>query len=526
MQGMGAEADTVSGRRGFPSVPLAVVLGAMLMGAAYAFALGEDANWDLRNYHTYNVWATLTHRYALDAAPAGFQTYFNPLPYFPVYYLNEWLSPLTSGLIMGAVHGLNLAAIYGLTRLLLGAGATPACLIASIVLAAFGPMTLSEVGTSFADITLSLPIMAALALVLVSDAPKPKHYLLAGLLMGVAVGLKLTNVVFALGLTVAVIASARPALAMYCVIAGGAVGGIVGGGGWSLMLWREFGNPVFPLFSGFFPSPELPSTNILDRQFIPHGMVDGLAYPFYWLIGDNRSSEYAFRDGRFALAVVLLVAAIGAGLIRRAVPFTRRDIQFLIFFAVSFAAWMTLFSIQRYIVVLELLCGPLIVLLLVRVLAGAAAEPTPGRRGTAIILIVSALAAAWTQPGDWLRRAWADPYKPVLSTQLAQPAIYLLLDKPLGYIAPLLPAGSRFYQLADIALPVVPGGKLDRRIRAGLTEPLPGGIRELHLRGSMIRPELLDTYGLTIDASQPCQTIGGLDPGAVIEACPVIRRER
>ncbi|CAN5315683.1 hypothetical protein BH11PSE4_BH11PSE4_44160 [soil metagenome] len=529
MREMGTEAATISGRRKSPLEPLAVVLGAMTIGAAYAFVMGEDANWDLRNYHIYNVWATLTHRYALDAAPAGFQTYINPLPYFPFYYLNQWLSPLAAGLIMGAVQGLNLAMVYSLTRILLGAAASRACLIAAVLLAAFGPITLSEVGTSFADITLSLPIMAALALILFSDAPKPTHYLLAGLLMGVAVGLKLTNVVLALGLTAAAIASARPAMAMYCVIAGGSVGGLIGGGWWSLMLLREFGNPVFPLFSGFFPSPDSLPINILDRQFIPRGVIDGLGYPFYWLIGDNRSSEYAFRDGRFALAVVLLVAAIGAGPLRRSAPFTRRDIQFLIFFAVSYAAWMTLFSIQRYIVVLELLCGPLIVLLMVRLLSGTSADHAPrglGRRGAAVILAVSVLTAAWTQPGDWLRRAWSDPYKPALPTPLAQPATYLLLDKPLGYIAPLLPAASRFYQLADIALPIAPGGKLDRRIRAGLADPLPGGIRELHLRGTVIRPELLEHYGLAIDASQSCQTIDGLDPGAVIEVCPVIKRER
>jgi hypothetical protein len=520
---MGTKTHMTSGHRKVPTVPLAVVVGAMIAGAAYAFAAGEDANWDLRNYHIYNVWAVASHRYGIDAAPAGFQTYFNPLPYFPVYTLNAWLSPLWSGLTMGAVHGLNLVAIYALTRILLGAAASPACLMAAMVLAAFGPMTLSEVGTSFADITLSLPTLAALALILFADAPAPKYYLLAGLLMGIAVGLKLTNVVFAVGLTVAVIASARPALAMYCVVAGGAVGGVIAGGWWSLMLWREFGNPVFPLFSGFFPSPDLPPTNILDRQFIPRSVLDGLAYPFYWLAGDNRSSEYGFRDGRFALAVVLFVAAIGAGLARRAKIFTRRDIQFLIFFVVSFAAWMVLFSIQRYIVVLELLCGPLIVLLLVRLFAGTATGL--GHSRSAIILVVGVLTAAWTQPGDWLRRAWSTPYRPALSAQLARPAIYLLLDKPLGYVAPLLPRSSRFYQLADIALPIVPGGKLDRRIRAGLADPLPGGIRELHLRGTAIRPELLEPYGLTIDTSQTCDTIEGLDPGAVIEACPVIGRK-
>lgn len=284
---------------------------------------------------------------------------------------------------------------------------------------------------------------------------------------------------------------------------------------------------MFPLFNGIFPSPELSSVNILDRQFIPHGCLDGLAYPFYWLAGDNRSSEYAFRDARFAVALVLLAVAVGTSLIRRVALLNRRDVQFISFFVVSYAIWLMLFSIQRYAVALELLCGPLIVLLLVRILQSPAATASwggPESRRSGIILVVALASAAWTQPGDWTRRAWSNPYHPQLPSELRQPANYLLLGKPLAYIAPLLPPGSRFYQLADVALPILPNSKLDRRVRAGLQDKLPGGIWELHLRGTSIRQQLLDPYGLIIDGSHSCVGIEAADPGAVIEACPVIAR--
>jgi hypothetical protein len=84
-----------------------------------------------------------------------------------------------------------------------------------------------------------------------------------------------------------------------------------------------------------------------------HGWLDGLAYPFYWLAGSSRSSEFAFRDARLAVALILLAAALGASLIRRAALFTRRYVQFISFFAVSYAIWLMLFSIQRYAVALE-----------------------------------------------------------------------------------------------------------------------------------------------------------------------------
>jgi hypothetical protein len=86
---------------------------------------------------------------------------------------------------------------------------------------------------------------------------------------------------------------------------------------------------------------------------------------------------------------------------------------------------------------------------------------------------------------------------------------------------PLLPPGSRAYQLSDILLPIVPGGSLDRRVRSGLAKPPPGGVWAMHLRGSPPRQTLLDDYGLRFDTSRSCETIPGA-ADADIEACPLI----
>jgi hypothetical protein len=501
------------------AVPIAITLGALFAGAIYTWLMGEDANWDWQNYHEYNVWAVLNGRYDTDAMPAGFQTYFNPAVYFPVYALRHLLPPPVGFMIIGAVHGLNLALVYWLTRTLLGNASTTAAVAASILIAAFGPMTLSEVGTSFSDILTALPILAGFILILSADGSQRLRYLLAGLLLGAAVGLKLTNVVFALAAAAAVLLSARPLLAMACLGIGGAMGGLATGGAWSLMLWRETGNPVFPLFNGVFQSKELAPHNVMDMQFAPKGFWDALAYPFYWLAGDNRSSEYPFRDARFVVAMVLMLTGIAAHVAKRAAIFTRRDLQFFVIFAVSYAAWLGLFAIQRYAIVLELMCGPLIVLLLVRVMTGVSAKIS-----NSIIAAIAVAIALWSQPGDWWRRPWSDTYQPKISARLEQPATYLLLDKPLAYIAPLLPPRSRFYQIADIALPVMPGGQFDRRIRAGLADPLPGGPWELHIRGKPFEQTLLQRYGFVIDGSQACVEIEGVRLGTAIEACPLVAR--
>jgi hypothetical protein len=343
--------------------------------------------------------------------------------------------------------------------------------------------------------------------------------------IGAAVGLKLTNAVYAIGAAAAVLAASRPLVATLCLGVGGALGALATGGAWGLMLWRELGNPIFPLFNAVFQSRELAPMNIMDWQFLPRGMLDALAYPFYWLVGDNRSSEYPFRDARFAVATVLIVLGIGRGLVTRTDIFTRRDTQFLLFFAVSYAAWLAVFSIQRYAIVLELLCAPLIVLLIARCMAGApgpASLRTSRLRLNAVMLAVALAVAVWSQPGDWFRRPWSNPFNPAISKSLEQPALYFLLDKPLAYIAPLLPPQSRFYLIADIALPIMPDGKFDRRIRTALKDLPPGGAWGLHTSGKPVREPLLERYGLRIDASRACVEIEGAWLATAIVACPLL----
>jgi hypothetical protein len=308
--------------------------------------------------------------------------------------------------------------------------------------------------------------------------------------------------------------------------AGSILGMLATGGAWAWMLWQQFGSPVFPFYNTVFRSPEAPLAPIVDLRFLPHGLLDAAAYPFYWLVGDHRSSEWAFRDPRFALICVLFAVAVAAGLLWKAQIFRQRDKQFLLFFVFAYGIWLLSFAIHRYAIALELLAAPLIVLLLSRLIEALYRDPIrlqPSRITDVAAIIAASAVAIWSQPADWSRRPWSDPYRPQLAGLLLTPATYLMLEKPLGYVVPLLPASSRVYQLSDILLPVAPGGLFDRRIRWGLANPLAGGVWALHLRGSPPRQNLLDTYGLEFDASRNCEFIPGAE-GVDVEACPLSPR--
>src|SRR5436190_13127933 len=205
--------------------PWAVILGSLLAGAAYAWLAGEDTSWDWQNYHEYSAFALINGRFNEDVAPAGIQTFLNPVAYVPAYLLRHYVGAPLWGMILGSIHGLNLALVYWFSRSVLGSAAGASTLAASVVIAAFGPMTLSEVGTSFADILTALPVIAGVGLML---SAKPQHrgpFVIAGILIGGAVGLKLTNMIFFVGAGVSLLYAARPLMALSCFAIGGAIGG-------------------------------------------------------------------------------------------------------------------------------------------------------------------------------------------------------------------------------------------------------------------------------------------------------------
>jgi len=383
--------------------------------------LGQDENWDAINYHYYNAYAFLNGRMGFDIAPANMQTWFNPALDIPVLWMTLHLpGPLVSA-VLAAIGGVNVALVYWLARAIQvrpqGEGARfNAALVAmgSGLLAFWAPMFISELGTTFLDDAGSLLAIAALLLVVRSDF-SVKGFALAGLCLGLALSVKLTNVNAVIAFTLASIVTLTVRGAWFAAVPRLFASGFAAlvtflpiGGAWMVFLYSRFGNPTFPIYNHIFRSPYYPPDSQLDIRFIPKGFFDALSYPFQTAIGLSPTAEAPFADSRLLILILLALAVIGLALTRRLPAseprFERRKLLFVgSFLGVFLLFWLMSYGIERYAITAAQLTPLVILALLSRLSPGDALFR---RRTLAVLglLVVTSIPALWGRvwPGlDW-----------------------------------------------------------------------------------------------------------------------------
>lgn len=434
-----------------------------------AIYLGQDANWDLRNYHFYNAYAFLQGRLGFDIAPAQTPTYYNPLLHVPFYYLVTYLPPRAVGFVLGAVQGLNLPLLYRIARPLTGVNKpcrATAIALAIALLGSLGAANISELGTAFGDNIISLGVLGALWLLLSQRQQLGASALRAtlitaavGLLAGLAVGLKQPTAVFALGLGFALLFLNLPWRRrglLFCVFgAGGAIGLSITGGYWLYQMWSHYGNPLFPYFNSVFHSPMASVADYRDVRFLPQGWREWLFFPWVFALDPTQTAEGGFRDFRIPLLyglllMLLLRRALWWGGSRSAPAIARADTVdteaarvLLVFGLVSYLAWLKIFAIYRYLLPIELL-APLGIWLVLVFLWRDSIKALYTAGFCAAILLVT------LTPMNWGRVDWSDDYFGVIPPPIPDPAHTMILmagHEPTAYVIPFFPPQIRFLRI-------------------------------------------------------------------------------
>ena len=427
----------------------AVAIAAPLAFGLLAVALGQDANWDLRNYHWYNAHAFLQDRMGYDVNPAQIATFHNPLIDLPFYWAVHALPPRAVGFVLGAIQGLNAVLLYLLAWRTLATDTRHRALVAAAIalVGTTGAAMLSETGTVFYDNVVSLAVLGALLLVARrADAPGLRTLVASGLLLGLGCGLKQTLIVYAVGLTLAALALPGTPLqrVRHAFVFGLAltVGVAVTAGPWAWRLWTEFGNPQFPYMNHVFQSPLARATDYRDYKFIQPDAWSALTFPFRFGWNGLLAGEVPFRDFRIAAGLVAAVVLLGVRLAARGRG-PAAELYVLLACAAAYVLWLIMFAVYRYAAPLEML-APLLV--------AYALQRLPARtvvRHAALALVMIGLVAT-TRPGSWGRVDWSDDYFGVKLPAVPLPqgtAVLMLGLGPTSFVIPAFPAHVPFWRL-------------------------------------------------------------------------------
>lgn len=406
--------------------------------------MGRDPNWDYLHYHAYAA-STALHERPQDFFAAGYQGYLHPLPYLPLALMQKagWHSLLISA-GLASIHSLNVFFTYLISRELCREASSPRLVAAVItVTGVVSSAFVGLIGNSFAELMTTPPVLAAVWLLIAR--PRLSTTLLACALVGLAVGMKLTNVVFAAAALVAAtwrvatlpMAHQRRdrAVALLACCVAMLSGFVVIYGHWGWQLYNNFGSPFFPLFNDFFRAPDYPAQALLFHRFVPQTVEQLLSLPFRMLRSESWVyAEIVAPDVRPAVALLLaalvlarwLTSAWGSRPSNRPLTTPTDERLLLVFFLVATILWLATSGNARYAAPLLLLLGP-VVFVLARRLCGV-------RAGAAITLLVACVQSfLFTSAGNprWAPSDWTSDWLPasVPEELSASPMLFVTIGR-------------------------------------------------------------------------------------------------
>lgn len=515
-------------------IGFALLLICLTLSGCISLLLGSDANWDLKNYHIYNPWALLHHRWQIDLWVADIQTYFHPVLDLLYYFLSfHWFpnSPRVVAFLMGLPYGLLVFLTTRITWIvLLDFQLTfiqrSIFSLFAVGLGVTGSAVVPQIGTTFNEIQPAVLMLAGLLLLLKSQSKI--HLVIAGLLFGLAAGLKLTACIYAPAAALSIFtvtATWRHAIKntlLFCLA--WLVGFLLLYGWWGWHLYTSTGNPFYPYFNQLFHSPWFPNAKGLDDRFWPRTWMQTIFYPFFWARNNaGLVTEVPFADPRFSLGLVatvyLIIKSCWVSIqIKNKQPLPTSALFILVFISIAYPTWEYIFSIFRYTVCIEVLMGLLIVIALLSFFT------TPKQRIFALIIAVSlfTITTINTIYPQWGRVDYQQKLSNMSPVSIPKHSLIILLEKPLAYVIPTM-----IQQNKDITFVGLLGLVLDMRGKL-LWESVAKKIRQhqgpiyvLWREDNQSMQTVLPEFGLWVDAS--CNTTFSMFNDLNLHLCPAAR---
>jgi hypothetical protein len=496
-------------------LPLCIAAGLL------SVALGQDACWDLQNYHYYNAFALLHRARWHDIDIAQIQSFLNPVLDLPLYALTVVFAhaPRAVAFCMGLPFGVLAFFAARIALRLFGSGAAGYWSAAiAVIFGLSGSATFSQIGLSTNEVLVAALVIAGFDFLLRAVAgPGAGVLALAGLLTGLAVGGKLTAAPYAIALAAALLAGLpvrRIPAGLVTLGLAGASGVALTGGFWMAHLTLLYGNPVFPFDNQIFQSPFAGPWGYTDTRFLPRSHIQALFYPFWWLRPNVMLvTESAFADPRFAAVFCAAMLACLVGAARRRLPGPGWR-AVIVFWFVAYIFWEKLFSIYRYTIPLEIIGGMLVV--------GALRAALPERAGNIGAALVTAAICLGTVYPSWGRIAFQDRAVPVTMPPIAVGTLVVSSNSDaVSFAAALAPKDVTFVGGNNNF--TVPETSPSWRALVGKIKGWPGPIEILQpVHNAQPGLDAL-AANVNLAAAAPCQTISSAWDFNSMELCPANR---
>jgi hypothetical protein len=357
----------------------------MVLAGGISVFMGTSRDWDFLHYHFYDGYALLHHRLNIDFAPAGLWSFFNPLlDAFNAFIILNIQNTFWILFLFGAICGLGFFVFYQILCLIFENVDSPAYSKNLLILYTFftgitAPSAFSQVGATQNDFQTTSFILLGIYCAL-RGLIHPKNtslfLLFAGLCTGVAIGLKLTNGTYLIGLGVAIFLSAPknkkiPFSAL--IFSGFMVGLLASNGWWMWILYEKFKSPFFPFYNAIFQSPDYPFLNYKDVLFSIHHWQEIFLRPFQYATLNRWASEQTMSDPRLMIALLLSIFLAVRFFLKffnpsfksfktKGLSDQNKKIMFFLFSYLwaSYLIWVIQFGIYRYAIPIELIASTFI----------------------------------------------------------------------------------------------------------------------------------------------------------------------
>lgn len=325
------------------------------------FIKGENIT-DLINYHYYLGYRFFTGDTENHLALGGPNGFLNPILEVPIYlyitYLNDYPDIIYA--LQGIWYGVALFFLFKIITLFIEPKSVKNSLfiLLCLILATTRQAIWIQIGTSTNEIPMLCLDLCGLYIILRTlkfpERQNFKDFILAGLIMGIALGLKMTSSHVCISAGIMLILCRNSLKISYkniCLFA--LAGFILINGFFMYKLWTLYGNPFFPFLNNIFKSEYAPPIPFRDNHLSFEFYYPLLPYFFYIIrnpMCTDRLMDYFFGFS-YAVLIFYILLVIWKKYIKKTKPDENLINALAVFLILDWFIGMYMFGILRYFVV-------------------------------------------------------------------------------------------------------------------------------------------------------------------------------